>query len=323
MGNGNPGYRISYPTYVAIQAGTSHALPQGMDTSLHAVTNPAGVAQVDVRASVVTGLSRGFAEWEPGVNGYPPMSIAVLNRSRGGPILVGHHGVAALAPENTLAGIRLACDLGIPGIEVDVRFTKDSVPVLMHDRDVKRTSNGAGFVDQMTLDELERLDVGSWFNAKFVGERVPTLADFLILSAACGFDQIQLDVKGFAPLSTDTALVRIAREVTRKGLFERVFLSGDLNTAKRAAVLIPGVHTLVYWYGGIISAASADALILTRVEAVAISFSDYQASSVQLARLASAGRTIGVWSSPTVLSLNALNPAPDFVTSDWGWRFVN
>ena len=323
VGDGNPGYRVSYPTYVAMPAGTIYALSPGIDTLASATTSPTGIAEVDVRASAVTGLSQGFARWDPRIQGYPPMWIAVLNRTRAGPILVGHHGVPSLAPENTLAGIRLACDLGIPGIEVDVRFTKDSVPVLMHDRDVKRTSNGTGYVDQMTLDELERLDVGSWFGPKFAGERVPKLSDFLTVSAACGFDQIQLDTKSFTPLGGDSGLIRIAREVKQKGLFARAFLSSDLNTVKRGASLIPGLHTLVYVYGGIMSGLSADSLIQSRVDAVAISFSIYQASSVQLARLHLAGLVIGVWNAPTVLSLNALNPAPDFVTSDWGWRFVN
>ena len=143
---------------------------------------PAGIAQV-IPASgnsgpVISAVRPGFAEWDPGLRGHP-VWIAVLNQPRAAPILVGHHGVPSLAPENTLAGIRMACALGIPGIEVDVRFTADSLPVLMHDRDVRRTSSGAGYVDAMTLEQLELLDVGSWFDQTFVGERIPTLAAFL------------------------------------------------------------------------------------------------------------------------------------------------
>src|SRR5207253_1198529 len=97
------------------------------------------------------------------------------------PMLIGHHGVPAVAPENTLAGIRVACNLGIPGVEVDVRFTADRIPVLIHDRDVSRTSNGVGNVDQMTLAQVRDLDFGSWYGPEYAGETIPTLQEFLNL----------------------------------------------------------------------------------------------------------------------------------------------
>ena len=122
---------------------------------------PAGIARVlpgqGDSILAISALHRGFALWDPRVEGQHPVWIAVLDQNRAAPLLVGHHGVPSLAPENTLAGIRAACELGIPGIEVDVRFTADSVPVLMHDRDVRRTSDGTGYVDQRTLAQLKLL----------------------------------------------------------------------------------------------------------------------------------------------------------------------
>jgi len=269
----------------------------------------------------ISALHRGFALWDPRVEGQHPVWIAVLDQNRAAPLLVGHHGVPSLAPENTLAGIRAACELGIPGIEVDVRFTADSVPVLMHDRDVRRTSDGTGYVDQRTLAQLKLLDVGSWFSATFAGERIPTLRDFLAVSAQCGFDHIELDVKSFVPVNRDSALVRIGRAVNEAGILPRVLLASDVYSVRRAINLIPGVHTLVY--SGIVSFSFADTLIRSGVNAIGVPFDQYELSAGPLARLDSAGVMVGVWAPPGVLDLNALAPTPRFVTTDWSWSFVH
>jgi len=312
----------SYPAYIAIQEGTSYALPRVSGVSR--LSLPTGVVQVEWAAGdsvLVTGLRRGFAEWDPTVDVQHPVRIAVLAQRRGAPILVGHHGVPSAAPENTLGGLRIACTVGIPGIEVDVRFTADSVPVLMHDRDVARTSNGTGYVDKSTIAQLKLLDVGSWFGPEFVGERIPTLIDFLRAAAECGFDHIQLDMKSFVPLGRDSAWVRIGRAVNEGGLLPRVFVASDVSSLKRAVTLIPGVHTLVY--GGLVSLTFADTLIRSGVDAIGVSFDQYKLSASALAHLDSAGIIVGVWAPPAVLDLNTLTPTPRFVTSDWGWRFVH
>jgi glycerophosphoryl diester phosphodiesterase len=81
-----------------------------------------------------------------------------------------------LAPENTLAGLRLASRLGYQGVEVDVKLTRDDVPILMHDDDLERTSNGHGPVARQTLTQLAMLDAGAWLDPRFAGEPIPTLA---------------------------------------------------------------------------------------------------------------------------------------------------
>lgn len=78
-----------------------------------------------------------------------------VERARVGPI--AHRGGK---PENTLAAIRSAKAHGASGVEVDVRFTKDGHPVLIHDSTVDRTSDGSGYVHEMTLEEIGRLDFG-------------------------------------------------------------------------------------------------------------------------------------------------------------------
>ena len=90
------------------------------------------------------------------------------------PLVISHRACAGHAPENTLAGIRRALELGADGIEIDVQATADGVPVLMHDLTVDRTTNGHGELAKMTLAELQALDAG--------GEPPPTLADVLQLT---------------------------------------------------------------------------------------------------------------------------------------------
>jgi glycerophosphoryl diester phosphodiesterase len=91
------------------------------------------------------------------------------------PQLFAHRCGGALAPENTLAGLRAAARLGVPGVEFDVMLNADGTPLLIHDETWERTTDGAGRVADTHDDQLARLDVGRRFGAAFAGERVPTL----------------------------------------------------------------------------------------------------------------------------------------------------
>jgi glycerophosphoryl diester phosphodiesterase len=102
------------------------------------------------------------------------------------PRLIGHRGAAALAPENTLAGLRAAAETGVWWVEVDTRLTADGVPVLMHDATLDRTTNGMGRVRCTQFADLVVLDAGGWFDARFADEPVPTLAQAMALAAALG-----------------------------------------------------------------------------------------------------------------------------------------
>src|SRR5690349_25131170 len=87
------------------------------------------------------------------------------------PLIVAPRGLLLHAPENTLANFRACLELRL-GFEFDVRRTKDGVLVCIHDATVDRTTDGAGKVADLTLDEVRRLDAGGWFGAEFAGEKV-------------------------------------------------------------------------------------------------------------------------------------------------------
>ena len=90
-----------------------------------------------------------------------------------------HRGSSGTHPENTVAAFRAAAGLPVHGVEFDVHMTKDGELVVIHDETINRTSNGTGFIKDMTLEELKGYDFGSWFSPKFKGESIPTLREVL------------------------------------------------------------------------------------------------------------------------------------------------
>ena len=89
--------------------------------------------------------------------------------------IIAHRGAPTFAPENTLPAIRKALEIGVDMIEIDVHQTKDGVLVLMHDEKVDKTTDGRGYIKDMTFDEIRLLDAGSWFDPVFTGTKVPAM----------------------------------------------------------------------------------------------------------------------------------------------------
>nr|XP_019940024.1 PREDICTED: glycerophosphodiester phosphodiesterase 1-like [Paralichthys olivaceus] len=92
---------------------------------------------------------------------------------------VAHRGGGHDAPENTIAAIREARKNGAAGVELDLEFSADGVPILMHDETVDRTTNGSGPLSRMTLSDLRKLDAAAKhpLREKFAGEKIPTLEE--------------------------------------------------------------------------------------------------------------------------------------------------
>ena len=97
------------------------------------------------------------------------------------PNIIGHRGANNSAPENTLISFRKAAELGAKWIEIDVRLSSDKIPVVFHDNEVDRTTNGQGPVGSFTLESLQELDAGSHYHTDFSGEKVPTLLQGITL----------------------------------------------------------------------------------------------------------------------------------------------
>src|SRR5271156_1995633 len=97
-------------------------------------------------------------------------------------LLIAHRGASGHAPENTLAAFRKAIAQGVAFIETDLQLTRDTHLVAIHDDTVNRTTNGQGAVHDLSLEEIRKLDAGSWFGSEFAGERIPTLEEILDFS---------------------------------------------------------------------------------------------------------------------------------------------
>jgi glycerophosphoryl diester phosphodiesterase len=95
------------------------------------------------------------------------------------PFIVGHRGASGDAPENTLASFSLAIEMGANAVEFDIHQTSDGKIVVIHDEELKRTTDGEGMVMSKPLDEIKKLDAGSWYGKEFTGESVPTLEEAL------------------------------------------------------------------------------------------------------------------------------------------------
>ncbi|MEK5205878.1 glycerophosphodiester phosphodiesterase [Psychrobacillus sp. FSL H8-0510] len=93
--------------------------------------------------------------------------------------IYAHRGSSGTHPENTIAAFKAAAKLPIHGVEFDVHMTKDHELVVIHDETINRTSNGTGFIKDMTLAELKKFDFGSWYSHEFKKETIPTLREVL------------------------------------------------------------------------------------------------------------------------------------------------
>ena len=85
---------------------------------------------------------------------------------------IGHRGARAYEPENTLRSFKKALEIGVNAVELDVRKTKDNQLVVIHDPDVKKTTNGKGLVNELTLKEIKEFSTEK-------GEKIPTLKEVL------------------------------------------------------------------------------------------------------------------------------------------------
>src|SRR5215218_3893540 len=105
------------------------------------------------------------------------------------PLIIAHRGSSAHAPENTFAAFRKAISDGADGIEFDVRLSRDGVPVIFHDEDLKRTAGRNERISDLPASELATIDIGSWFNrafprrarVEFSNETIKTFAETLEL----------------------------------------------------------------------------------------------------------------------------------------------
>ncbi|MFT4552426.1 MAG: glycerophosphoryl diester phosphodiesterase [Chlamydiales bacterium] len=145
------------------------------------------------------------------------------------PKIIAHRGGANEAPENTLSAFRKAVDFGVDFLEMDVRLSKDQVPMVFHDKNLFRTTNMRSFraLSRFNLKEIKELEVGSWFSKEYTGEQIPTLQEVLSLERPKTGLMIELKVKG---VSEEEDLVSaVANTIKSSGVSLETIILGSFS----------------------------------------------------------------------------------------------
>ncbi len=179
------------------------------------------------------------------------------------PLVFAHRGLSALAPENTMAAFRLARDMGMPGVELDVHLTADGKLAVIHDHFTGRTAGagdlppgpaakGRGLeIERANFAELTSLDVGAWKGPRYAGERIIRLEElFEELGEELYFD-VELKSRIKADYGLEAAVAKCIREARGgRGIAERcVACSFNPVSIARLKSLIPEVPTAILWCG--------------------------------------------------------------------------
>lgn len=124
------------------------------------------------------------------------------------PKVIGHRGAAGYAPENTIESIHAAADLGVEWVELDVKLTRDQVPIILHDENLLRLTGTNLNVADVDYDFIRQLEAGSWFGESFMGAKIPTLEDALdaIIERKLG---LNLEIKPCPGRERETAEVAL------------------------------------------------------------------------------------------------------------------
>ncbi|MCA9064608.1 MAG: hypothetical protein KDA96_16165 [Planctomycetaceae bacterium] len=147
--------------------------------------------------------------------------VSLAHAAAAEPLIVAHRGLLHHAPENTLANFRACLELRL-GFEFDVEKTKDGQLVCIHDSTVDRTTNGTGKVADLTLAQVRELDAGSWFDARFSREKVPSVDEVLALVA----EYRQHDVLIAVDLKAEDVGQDVVRLGEKHGVLDRLLFIG-------------------------------------------------------------------------------------------------
>lgn len=223
------------------------------------------------------------------------------------PKMIAHRGAGKLAPENTLAAMRLGFDFGYRMAEYDAKLSEDHIVILLHDAELIRTSNGHGLAGNLSFSELAQLDAGSWHSAKYAGEPIPTLESIARYTLANGIaSNIEIKPTPGVEALTGQIIATQARDLWRGAVIPPLLTSfsiQSLESAQRYASELPrGFLTKTLpddWHA-----------ILTRLDCVSIHLHHEAVTRSVLDEIKSTGFRVAAW------TVNDAQRAHDLL--EWG-----
>ena len=183
------------------------------------------------------------------------------------PRWIAHRGAGKLAPENTLAAMRLGASHGYRMFECDVKLSADGVPFLMHDAMLERTTNGQGVGGGQSWDALSRLDAGGWHSRAYAGEPLPSLDNVARYCLHNGyFLNIEIKPTPGTEVQTGTAVANAAAALWKDAPVPPLLTSfrpEALEAARAAQPHLPrGLLLDSLWMGWLETALTLDCVAL-------------------------------------------------------------
>lgn len=218
---------------------------------------------------------------------------ALLNISLSEIQITAHRGSSKTAPENTMSAIEAAIEEMADYAEIDVQLTADGVVVLGHDSSLRRVAGVNRSIGSMTWEELQQIDVGSWFSDDFSGEAPPSLDE--VMEACKGKINLNIEIKNAGKNSELPQ--KVVELVQQHGMEEQcVVTATSLSYLVKIKELAPEVHT-----GYIVSAAYGDFYSNDAVDFISIR-SNFVTDSLVL-KVHEQGKAVHAW---TVNSKNEI-----------------
>ena len=222
-------------------------------------------------------------------------------------LVTAHRGASMQAPENSMAAFREAHEAGADFVELDVQRARDGAIVVIHDGDLLRMAADARKVKDLSLAEIQALDIGTKKGPPYAGERVPTLAQ--VIDYARGRFRINIELKYNVPDATlAPAVVALLREMDF--LDQVVITSLDHAALRQVEQIQPSLHT------GLIVTAAIGNVLKTDTDFVSLNSAKARTSLVTRARVAR--KQVHVWTvnKPEVMLRMIERDVDNIITDD-------
>lgn len=210
-------------------------------------------------------------------------------------VIIAHRGASGQAPENTMAAIEAAIDAGADWIEIDVQESADGEVVVFHDSDFKRLGGRDLKIWDATRADLDEIDIGSWFDAGFSGERTPTLA--AVLEACRGRARVLIELKYYG--HEENLEQRVIDLVEAAGMADQVaVMSLKYAAIRKFRELRPG------WKLGLLSSVAVGDLTALQVDFLGLNARAARPGLID--RAAAAGVQVHVWTINDAVTMSAM-----------------